>query len=162
MRWLAPILCILVAACGPTDAENERIAQVTCAIISETRNMDSADRVERVNDARAELSLGPYLDGDEYITQAVKHGVCELLVLDGNWAEPLEKLQAAEAQRQAEQEAAETQRRAEFERQRRIHREKFQAGEYDDEIKKCDVLYRDNESQRRICRVLAATSGVAK
>ena len=154
MRWLAPILCILVAACGPTDAE-KRIAQVTCAIISETRNMDSAERVERVNDARAELSLGPYLDGDEYITQAVKHDVCELLVLDGNWAEPLEN-------RQAEQEAADAQRQAENERWRRIHREKYQAGEYDDEMKKCDVLYPDNESQRTTCRIIAATSGSAR
>ena len=162
MRWLAPILCILVAACGPTDAEKERIAQVTCAIISETRNMDSADRVERVNDARAELSLGPYLDGDEYIKQAVKHGVCELLVLDGNWAEPLDKLQAAAAQRQAEQEAAEAQRLAESKRRIQMHREKSQAGEYDDEIKKCKTLHPDDESQRRICVVLAATTGKAR
>ena len=155
MRWLAPILCILVAACGPTDAEKERIAQVTCAIISETRNMDSAERVVRVNDARAELSLGPYLEGDEYIKQAVKHGVCELLVLDGNWAEPLEKLQAA-------QDAAEAQRMAEQARQRQMHREKFQAGKYDDEIKKCQTLHPNDESERRICEVLAATSGIAK
>ena len=162
MRWLAPILCILVAACGPTDAEKDRIAQVACAEISETRNMDGAQRVERVNDAREELGLRPYLDGDGYITQAVKHGVCELLVLDGNWAEPLEKLQAAEAQRQAEQQAAEAQRQAEFKRQHQIRREKMKAGEYDDEMKKCDVIYPDDEGQRRICRIIAGTGGVAQ
>jgi len=162
MRWLAPVICMLVAACGPTDAEKERIAQVTCAIISETKNMDSAERVERVNDAREELRLGPFLDGDRYITEAVKHGVCDLLVLDGNWIEPLEKLQAAEVRRLAEQEAAEAERLAEQERQRQIHREKFQAGEYDDEIKKCESLHPDNESQRRICQILAATTGKAK
>lgn len=105
MRWSIPIFCVLVVSCGPTEAEKERIARVTCAIIVETKNMDSAQRVERVNDAREELDLGPYLEGDDEIIQAVRYGVCELLVLDRSWQDKLEKRQFAEAQRQAEQEA---------------------------------------------------------
>jgi len=112
-RWLVPILFVLVAACGPTDAEKERIAQVTCAIIAETRNMDAAQRVERVNDAREELGLGPFLDGDDEIIQAIRYGVCELLVLDRGWEGELAKRQIAEAQRLVERESERQRREAE-------------------------------------------------
>ena len=162
MRWLISALGVLFAACGPTEAEKKRIAQVTCAIISETRGIGSAERVARVNEARADLNLSPYLDGDQHIVQALKHGLCELLVLDSNWVVPLEERIAEEDRRQAALENAEAQRLAEQELQRQIHRENFRAGKYDEEIKKCDSLYPNDESQRRMCAIIAATTGEAK
>jgi antitoxin component YwqK of YwqJK toxin-antitoxin module len=89
MRWLIPVLLALTAGCGPSQAEKFRVAKVACSIMAETRNMDSAQRVERVNQIRSELGLPPYLDGDEEIKRSFKYGVCELLVLNEGWNEAI-------------------------------------------------------------------------
>ena len=77
MRYIILLLVLFTAACGPTQSEKEDIAKVACAIIGETRNMDSAIRVEKVNDARKQIGAPPYLDGDDEIKRAVKYGLCE-------------------------------------------------------------------------------------
>jgi hypothetical protein len=47
-----------------------RIAAVTCSIMSETRNMDAAIRVEKMNDAREKIGGEPFLRGDDAIKEA--------------------------------------------------------------------------------------------
>ena len=116
MRWLFPILGVAVATtttAAPTEPEMERAAKVTCAIIAETRYMDAALRVERVNDAREKLGLEPYLEGDDQIVQAIRYDVCELLVLDRNWQNELSNRRIAELRLQAEQDAEQKKREAE-------------------------------------------------
>ena len=46
---------VLVASCGPAQQEKEKIAAVTCSIMSETRNMDDAFRFSRLNNTRVEI-----------------------------------------------------------------------------------------------------------
>jgi len=108
MRWMIALGCAVLVtsvSAAPSAADKERTAKVTCAILAETRAMDSALRVERVNDAREELRLEPYLEGDDYIVEAIQYGVCELLVLDRDWARELSSRKAAVAQLKAEREA---------------------------------------------------------
>ena len=64
-----------------SEERKQEIASVTCSIINETRNMDSAIRVEKINDAREELNARPYLDGDDKLRLAVGLGQCKNLVL---------------------------------------------------------------------------------
>ncbi len=47
-----------LTACGPSQEEKENIAAVTCSIMSETRNMDAALGVEKINDARMKIGGG--------------------------------------------------------------------------------------------------------
>lgn len=109
------IVAILVAplfliSCGPSASEKKRIAQVACAEIIETRNMDSAIRVRIVNDAREKMGLAPYLEGDDEIRISVMNSKCEDLVLDSrNWYRWREGLQeeikrSEEAKKRSEEE----------------------------------------------------------
>lgn len=145
MRWFIISALIVLAGCGPSQEEleaqqraeaaaaealareqAERTAQVTCAIMAETRNMDAAQRVTQVNDVREELGLPPYLSGDDEIKRAFEFGTCEILVLDLNWKEVTDRLEdeyLAEQRRLAAEQArlAEEQRaREEAERQERL------------------------------------------
>ena len=61
---------------------SQRVASVTCAVLRETRKMDSAIRVEKMNEAREKLGLPPFLSGDDEIIRSIKYGTCELLVLN--------------------------------------------------------------------------------
>lgn len=65
-----------------SDAEKSEIASVTCSIIEETRGMDAAIRVEKVNDARKTIGEEPFLDGDREIKKSLWWGLCEELVLN--------------------------------------------------------------------------------
>ncbi len=82
MRPFFIVIVIFLAACGPSQEEKQNIAKVTCSIMAETRNMDSAIRVEKVNDARVKIGGEPFLQGDEEIKRSFKYGLCELLVLN--------------------------------------------------------------------------------
>lgn len=61
---------------------DERVAPVTCAVISETTLDQSAYRVKEVNEARSKLNLEPYLEGDDEILLSIKLKLCSLLIMD--------------------------------------------------------------------------------
>ena len=61
---------------------DERVAPVTCAVISETALDQSAYRVKEVNEARSKLNLDPYLEGDDEILLSIKYDLCILLIMD--------------------------------------------------------------------------------
>jgi outer membrane biosynthesis protein TonB len=61
---------------------DERVAPVTCAVISETALDQSAYRVKEVNEARSKLNLDPYLEGDAEILLSIKYDLCILLIMD--------------------------------------------------------------------------------
>ena len=76
-----------------------RIAAVTCSIMSETRNMDAAIRVEKMNDARDKIGGEPFLDGDDAIQEAFEYGLCQELVL-GTYDEKLQSLNDAKLEQE--------------------------------------------------------------
>tara|TARA_A100001015_G_scaffold317434_1_gene434396 strand:- start:1527 stop:2315 length:789 start_codon:yes stop_codon:yes gene_type:complete len=127
----------LISGCGMSIEEKERIAKVSCSIISETRNMDSAIRVERVNEARDKIGEEPFLDGDYAIKDAIEHGVCpELILNDPNYEsllaekEEQERLALKRSRQREEdrrrQEKLERERKyAEAKRQRKLEHETF-------------------------------------
>ena len=61
---------------------DERVAPVTCAVISETTLDQSAYRVKEVNEARSKLNLDPYLEGDDEILLSINNDLCILLIMD--------------------------------------------------------------------------------
>ena len=61
---------------------DERVAPVTCAVISETALDQSAYRVKEVNEARSKLNLDPYLEGDDEILLSINNDLCILLIMD--------------------------------------------------------------------------------
>ena len=81
-------------------------------------------------------------------------------------AEQAELAAALARQEEEDQQQLERDRQRERERQYSIDRverqEKMKSGAYDEEIKKCADLYPNDESQRRICVVLAATGSKAQ
>lgn len=76
------VISLLVAGCGMSKTEKKELAAITCSIMSETRNMDSAIRVEKINDARREMGEDPYLAGDRGIKQAFEYRLCDELVMN--------------------------------------------------------------------------------
>ena len=136
MKKLLTILClVLLTSCGPSQEERQqaeleqqrlekeaseklaqetsrRIAAVTCAVMQETRNMDAAVRVEKINEGREKIGGEPFLSGDDAIKEALEFGLCQALVLDENYNESLQPLK--DAIRERERIAAE--KRAEEER----------------------------------------------
>lgn len=76
------VISLLVAGCGMSKAEKKELAAITCSIMIETRNMDSAVRVEKINDARREMGEDPYLAGDRGIMQAFEYRLCDELVMN--------------------------------------------------------------------------------
>ena len=68
MKILFSVICLfLLTSCGPSQEEKQRIAAVTCSIMGETRNMDAAVRVEKMNEAREKIGAEPFLSGDDAI-----------------------------------------------------------------------------------------------
>jgi antitoxin component YwqK of YwqJK toxin-antitoxin module len=113
---------VVLASCGPSAEEKRqvemeqqrieqeaseklaqekanRIAAVTCSIMGETRNMDAAIRVEKMNDARDKIGGEPFLRGDSAIQEAFEFGLCQELVL-GTYDETLQSLKDAEQERE--------------------------------------------------------------
>ena len=72
---------LMMSACGPSQGEKETIASVTCSIMSETRNMDSAVRIREMNNAREKIGGEPFLGGDAAIKESFQSGLCQELVL---------------------------------------------------------------------------------
>ena len=106
MKRLILLIAIFLTACGPSQEEKENIAAVTCSIMSETRNMDSAIRVEKMNNAREKIGGEPFLDGDSAIKESFEYGLCQELVLNEKTYD--EKLQSRkDAQRERERIARE-------------------------------------------------------
>lgn len=97
---------LLITGCGQSQEEKQRIAEVTCAIMAETRNMDAAIRVEKLNEAREQIGGKPFLAGDAKIKEAVGMELCpELILDDGAYERRAAEIEREIAQRQ-EQEAA--------------------------------------------------------
>jgi hypothetical protein len=93
-----------------------RVAAVTCAVIRETRQMDSAIRVREVNNARESIGALPYTLGDEIIVDAVKYGLCKDLVLDDNFVTKLKSAHEVEKALKAERDRMAREKRAAEER----------------------------------------------
>ena len=124
MKRLLLLTAIFLTACGPSSDEKKNIAAVTCSIMGETRNMDAAVRVEKMNDAREKIGEEPFLGGDSKIKESFEYGLCQELVLNENYYEKLSPF--LEAEREREQATAEL-ARIEREKQAelaRIEREK--------------------------------------
>ena len=103
---LALVLMVFgLVGCSMPQEEKENIAAVTCSIISETRNMDAAIRVEKMNDARDKIDGEPFLRGDAVIKEAFEWGLCQELVLNETYDERLQSLK--DAKREIERIAAE-------------------------------------------------------
>ena len=106
MKNLLIVLCtFLVCSCGQSQEEREKIAAVACAVMSETRNMDAAIRVEKINEAREKIGGEPFLAGDNKIKEAVGYDLCaELILDDGSYGELLAIEQEMEQKREREKE----------------------------------------------------------
>lgn len=106
MKKLVIVLCtFLISSCGQSQEEREKIAAVTCAVMSETRNMDAAIRVEKINEAREKIGGEPFLAGDDKIKEAVGYDLCaELILDDGSYGELLAIEQEMEQKREREKE----------------------------------------------------------
>jgi hypothetical protein len=109
MKRLLLLSIILLTACGPSPEEKKNIAAVTCSIMGETRNMDSAVRIEKMNNAREKIGGEPFLDGDYVIKESFEYGLCQELVLNENYNERLQSRKDAQRERArlAEEERAE-------------------------------------------------------
>ena len=100
-NYLVIFLTLTLIACGPSQDEKEKIAAVSCAVMSETRNMDAAIRVREMNAAREKIGGEPFLRGDDAIKEAFEYGLCEELVLDvAIYDETLWRLKYAKLERQ--------------------------------------------------------------
>ena len=88
-------ISLILASCGPSSEEKKDIAAVTCSIMGETRDIDAAVRVEKMNDARKEIGGEPFLEGDSVIQEAFEYGLCQELVLNENFNEALKPLKDA-------------------------------------------------------------------
>jgi hypothetical protein len=102
MKRLLLLTAIFLTACGPSQKEREDVASVTCSIMSETRNMDGAVRVEKINDAREKIGGEPFLGGDSSIKESFEYGLCQQLILNVNYDTTLQLLKDAEREIEAE------------------------------------------------------------
>lgn len=106
MKRLLLLTAIFLSACGLSPEEKKNIAAVTCSIMSETRNMDGAVRVEKMNDARVKIGGEPFLDGDEAIKESFEYELCQELVLNETYNETLQSLKEEEQRLAAERYAS--------------------------------------------------------
>ena len=65
---------VFLVSCGSSDEEKRQIAAITCSIMSETRNMDGAVRVEKINEAREKIGGEAFLSGDDKIKESFELG----------------------------------------------------------------------------------------
>ena len=101
-NYLVFFLTLTLIACGPSQGDKD-VAAVTCSIMGETRNMDSAVRIREMNAAREKIGGEPYLGGDERIKTSISIGGCEYLVLsDELFEEHVFKLADLNATRETE------------------------------------------------------------
>ena len=76
------VIALLLAGCEMSQEEKNSVAAITCSIMSETRNMDGAVRVEKINEAREKIGGKAFLSGDDKIKESFELGLCETLVVD--------------------------------------------------------------------------------
>ena len=77
-------LAFILISCGPSQQERQEIAQLTCNIMGESRNMDGALRIKEINAAREKLGEPPFLGSDDVIKESFEYGLCTDLVLSNN------------------------------------------------------------------------------
>lgn len=80
MRLLTLLITLLLAACGPSDAEKIEVATVTCNLIKSSRGFEGTLRLKEVNEARKTLGKGAFLGTDLDVLQAIAEGLCFELV----------------------------------------------------------------------------------
>jgi hypothetical protein len=119
MKILLSVICLLLlTSCGPSPQEKEEIAVVTCNIMGESRNMESATRIKEINAAREKIGEDLFLGSDYEIRNSFKYGLCKELVLNDDYdsklatarelematieAERLRKEKIAQAEREAD------------------------------------------------------------
>ena len=78
-------LAFILISCGPSPEERQDIAQLTCNIMGESRNMDGALRIKEINAAREKLGEAIFLGSDEAIKESFEYGLCTDLVLNENY-----------------------------------------------------------------------------
>ena len=61
-----------------------QIAAATCSVLKRDKQMDSAFRWKKMNEARQKLDAPPFLDDDDVIKESIEWGTCELLVIDSD------------------------------------------------------------------------------
>jgi len=98
-------LAFILISCGPSPEEMATVAQVTCNIMAETKNMDGALRIKEINAAREKLGLPAFLGSDDVIKESFEYGLCTNLVWsnDNDYKELLQskKLQLAKEAEEA-------------------------------------------------------------
>lgn len=115
-------VALALTACGPSQKEIEDTATITCNIMAESRNMDSAFRIKEINAAREKIGAGPYLGNDEQIRDSFEMGLCrELVKGDGSYDVGLLKWQEKQ---EAVRLAQKKERDAEIARQARLEAER--------------------------------------
>ena len=78
-------LAFILISCGPSPEERQDIAQLTCNIMGESRNMDGALRIKEINAAREKLGEAIFLGSDVEIKESFEYGLCSNLVLNENY-----------------------------------------------------------------------------
>jgi hypothetical protein len=146
---LVGITLIVLSSCGMPDADKEEIAIITCNVMGESRNMDSAMRIKELNAAREKIGEDRFLQTDAVIKESMKYSLCKDLVLNDSYDEKLSNLKAIEA----EQKLAEAKIKAE---KQRIAAEKQRIADSKPSIKK---EYFPNGNLRRIVRYQAKNDG---
>ena len=79
------LLSFILISCGPSKEERQTIAQLTCNIMAESRNMDAAFRIKEINAGREKLGEPAYLGSDEDIKESFEYGLCPDLVLNNDY-----------------------------------------------------------------------------
>ena len=89
---LGLLILLIISSCGLSSKDKDEIATITCNILSESRMMDAAFRIQEINKARETLGEDRFLLGDTLIVQAISFDLCKELVLNNpNFIEILEK-----------------------------------------------------------------------
>ena len=79
------LLSFILISCGPSKEERQTIAQLTCNIMAESRNMDAAFRIKEINAGREKLGEPAFLGSDEDIKESFEYGLCPDLVLNNDY-----------------------------------------------------------------------------
>jgi hypothetical protein len=122
---LISALLLTITGCGPSYKERQDIAQLTCNIMGESRNMDAAFRIKEINAAREKLGEPVYLGSDEKIKRSFEYGLCVSLVLNDGYDQKKNAIDLAieeEKRKEREEERIAAKKKAEEERIERIER----------------------------------------
>jgi azurin len=109
-------LAFILISCGPSPEERQDIAQLTCNIMAESRNMDAAFRIKEINAAREKLGEPVYLGSDEKIKESFEYDLCVSLVLNDGYDQKKNAIDLAiEEEKRKEREEERKRREAEEE-----------------------------------------------